>query len=289
VIATPALPATFTPTEVAAYLDRIGFDGPTSPTSPSVATLRGIYRAHLYNVPFENFDILPLGRPLSLAPAALYDKIVRRHRGGFCYELNGLLGTVLRDLGYDVTIVAVQFVEADGAFSPPFDHMALVVATADSPDRWLVDAAGGRRSSADPLPLVHGFAEFQPDVQLASRLTATGDRWQLDEQAPGEPWTPNYTFQVIPRTLNDFLDRCRYHEQNPASYFRQGALCSMPTPNGRITLSKDQLISTVGGLREERTVTEDEYDEVLRVAFGIDLARPAPDSHLRERLTAGRL
>jgi N-hydroxyarylamine O-acetyltransferase len=270
-IATPTRPATFTPIEVAAYLDRIGYDGPTA---PNVETLRGIYRAHLYNVPFENFDIIPLDRPLSLAPEALYDKIVRRHRGGFCYELNGLLGTVLRDLGYEVTIVAVQFVEADGAFSPPFDHMALVVATADLPNRWLVDAAGGRRSSADPLPLVHGFEEFQPDVQSAFRLTAAGDRWQLDEQAPGEPWTPNYTFQLVPRTPNDFLDRCRYHEHAPASHFRQGALCSLPTPNGRVTLSKNQLITTIAGVREERTVTEDEFDEVLRVAFDIDLSRP---------------
>ena len=66
-------------TQVNAYLNRIGYEGPTSPT---VATLHGIYRAHLYNVPFENLDIVPLGRPLSLEPAALHDKIVRRHRGG---------------------------------------------------------------------------------------------------------------------------------------------------------------------------------------------------------------
>jgi N-hydroxyarylamine O-acetyltransferase len=268
-IATPTLPATFTPAEVIAYLDRIGYEGPTTPT---LETLNGIHRAHLYNVPFENLDILPLGRPLNLEPAAIYDKIVRRHRGGLCYELNGLLATVLRDLGYGVTIAAVQFVEDDGTVGPPFDHLTLIVASPDSNERWLVDVAGGRRSSANPLPLVDGFSEFQPDVQRAFRLTAIGDRWQLDEQVPGEPWLPDYTFQLIPRTMSDFHERCLFQEHDPDSEFRQGPLCSLPTPSGRVTLSKNQLITTFAGVREERPLAEDEFDEVLRVAFGIDLS-----------------
>jgi N-hydroxyarylamine O-acetyltransferase len=266
---TPAAPATFTPAEVNAYLDRIGYEGPTTPT---VATLHGIYRAHLFNVPFENLDIVPLGLPISLEPVALLDKIVRRHRGGFCYELNGLLGLILRDLGYDVTIVSVQFVEEDGGFSPPFDHMALIVTAIDSPERRLVDGAGGRNAGANPLPLIDGFAEFQVEVERGYRLSTIGDRWQLDEQLPGEAWVPEYTFYLIPRALSDFAARCRYQEHDPASYFRQGRLCSLPTPNGRVTLSKNQLITTIAGVRDERTLAEDEIDEVLRVVFDIELS-----------------
>jgi N-hydroxyarylamine O-acetyltransferase len=268
VIAAPDLPATFSPSQIAAYLDRIGYDGPAMPT---VETLHGVYRAHLFNVPFENLDILPLGRPLNLEPAALYDKIVTRHRGGFCYELNGLLGTVLRDLGYDVTVVSVQFVQADGTFSPPFDHMALLVTAADSPHPWLVDGGAGRTSTAAPLPLIDGFSEFQPGVQRAFRLTFLGDRWQLDTQHPDDVWTPDYAFQPTPRTLPDFLDRCRYQEQHPDSYFRQGPLCSLATPNGRVTLSKNRLITTIAGEREERRVRNEEVPRLLWEAFGIDL------------------
>jgi N-hydroxyarylamine O-acetyltransferase len=274
-ISAPTLPTAFTPAAVAAYLDRIGYDGPTT---PSLATLQGIYRAHLFNVPFENLDIVPFGRPLSLEPAALYDKIVRRHRGGFCYELNGLLGTMLRELGYDVTIVSVQFVEADGSFSPLFEHMALVVTTVDSPHPWLVDGAGGRNSTASPLPLLEGSAEFQADVQRGFRLRSTGDRWQLEEQVPGEDWVPEYTFQLIPRVLSDFADRCRYQEQDPESYFRQGSVCSLPTPSGRVTLSKDRLITTIGSERHEREVCENEFADLLRVHFGIELSSDRAES-----------
>jgi N-hydroxyarylamine O-acetyltransferase len=268
-IATPARATTFTTAEVIAYLDRIGYEGPTTPT---LETLNGIHHAHLFNVPFENLDILPLSRPLNLDPTSLYDKIVGRYRGGFCYELNGLLAAILRDLGYEVTIASVQFVQDEGALSPPFDHMALVVSTPDSPHQWLVDVGAGRTSFATPLPLLDGFSEFQAAVQRGFRLTAIDTRWQLDGHTSGEPWAPDYTFQLIPHVIDDFRDRCRFQEQHPESHFRQGPLCSLPTPNGRVTLSKTQLITTIGDTREERTLSDDEFDEVLRVTFGIDLS-----------------
>jgi N-hydroxyarylamine O-acetyltransferase len=267
--------STFTPAEVTAYLDRIGFAGPVAPT---LATLRAIHRAHLFAVPFENLDIIPLGRPLRLDPASLYEKIVHRRRGGYCYELNGLLATVLRDLGYGVTIVAVQFVEPDDSLSPPFDHMALVVATADTPDLWLVDVAGGRKSTASPLRLIDGFAEFQEEAGRAFRLSFDGDRWRLDEQIPREDWIADYTFQLVPREPSDFLPRSRYHEEHPESHFRQGPLCSLPIPGGRLTLSKTTLITTLDGHRDEREFAAKELAGILRTHFGLDLVPLTPDA-----------
>jgi len=67
--------------ELAAYLERIGYAGPAR---PDLATLRAVHRAHLQAIPYENLDV-QLGRPVSIDPAAAYDKIVRRRRGGWCY------------------------------------------------------------------------------------------------------------------------------------------------------------------------------------------------------------
>ena len=65
--------------DVEAYLRRIEYHGPGS---PSGQTLRDLHRQHLYTVPFENLDIA-LGVPIALDPDALFDKIVSRKRGGF--------------------------------------------------------------------------------------------------------------------------------------------------------------------------------------------------------------
>lgn len=69
-----------------AYLARIGYQGPVV---PSMETLRGLHLSHVLTVPFENLDI-HLGRPISLEPSALFEKIVTSRRGGYCFELNGL-------------------------------------------------------------------------------------------------------------------------------------------------------------------------------------------------------
>ena len=92
---------------VAQYLRRIGYDGPTD---GSAAALAALQQAHLCTVPYENFDILR-GQPLSLNPDALFEKIVTHRRGGYCFELNGLFGWLLKALGYPVTEYFARFLK----------------------------------------------------------------------------------------------------------------------------------------------------------------------------------
>src|ERR1700756_3438129 len=88
-----------------------------------------LHRAHQMSVPFENLSI-HLGEPIRLAEADLLAKVVARRRGGFCYELNGAFALLLSALGFEVERVAAR-VYGGTTLGPPFDHMALVVRTAD--------------------------------------------------------------------------------------------------------------------------------------------------------------
>src|SRR2546428_543326 len=83
---------------------------------------RVLQLAHLRTVPFENLSI-PSGEPVILDDRALFEKIVSRRRGGFCYELNGLFAALLRALGFDVAMLSAQVANAEGTFGPDFDHM----------------------------------------------------------------------------------------------------------------------------------------------------------------------
>src|SRR5215470_1616306 len=108
---------------------------------PSLPLLRRLHAAHMLAVPFENLSI-HVGEPISLGVDALYDKIVRRRRGGFCYELNGLFAWLLRHLGFTVTLLSARVAQPDGGFTPEFDHLALVVPDIDGAD-WLADVGFG--------------------------------------------------------------------------------------------------------------------------------------------------
>ena len=129
--------------DASAYLQRINYVGPLA---PSAETLRQLHLAHLLSVPFENLSI-HRREPIVLDDAALFEKIVRLQRGGFCYELNGVFAALLRSLGFKVTMLSAEVANGKGEFGPPFDHMTLMVTLED---RWLADVGFGD-SFREPL------------------------------------------------------------------------------------------------------------------------------------------
>ena len=88
--------------------DRPNQSDRSSPSGPpGVELLRRLHRRHLHAVPFENLSI-HLGEDMPLDESVLFDKIVTRRRGGYCYELNGLFAALLRALGYQVSLLAAR-------------------------------------------------------------------------------------------------------------------------------------------------------------------------------------
>jgi N-hydroxyarylamine O-acetyltransferase len=253
---------------VESYLERIGYDGPLDPTAE---TLRRLHLTHLYTVPFENLSI-HWGEPIQLDDEALFEKVVTRRRGGFCYELNGLFAALLRALGFDVAMLSAGVGRPDGDYSPYFDHMALLVTLED---RWLADVGFGD-SFREPLRLDERGGQVEGD--LAYRVEETGDgRLILARRAEGGLWKPQYRFGLEPHVFADYAEMCHFHQTSPQSHFTQNRICSLATPDGRLTLSGMKLITTRGGGREERELDEREYAEALREIFGIG----APSAPLR--------
>jgi N-hydroxyarylamine O-acetyltransferase len=240
--------------------------------TPDAETLRGIVQAHLLSVPFENLDIVPLGRPIRLEPDALFEKIVLNRRGGFCYEVNGLFSLLLQQLGYEVTLATAQWPTEDGGLTPIFDHMVLLVRCPGESVRWLADVAAGRQSTARPLRLELDVQQFLPESGVTYRFTQDGDYIRLSSLTPESEWAQVYSFTESPRQYADFVERCTYHQTSPDSHFTQAILCSLATPEGRHTIAGDRLITTIGGERQEREIRDEaELRDLLLTHFGIDL------------------
>src|SRR6266436_8417567 len=161
-------PLTFKQMDIAAYIERIGYSGPLTPDSE---TLRGLHRAHLWTVPFENLDI-SYGRKIVLDEDALVRKVVEERRGGFCYELNGAFTALLRELAFRVTLLSARVLRSDGSMSPEFDHLTLRV---DLEEPWLVDVGFGDLFQ-EPLLLKPKLEQHRGDdifriVENGERLT----------------------------------------------------------------------------------------------------------------------
>ncbi len=247
--------------DVTAYLERIRYQGSLEPTAE---TLRQLQIAHLLTVPFENLSIRA-EQPVILDDNALFNKIIERRRGGFCYELNGLFAALLQALGFKVAMVAAGVARDERTFGPQFDHMALLVMLEE---RWLVDVGFGD-SFREPLRL--DLRAVQPQGERCYRIDDDGEQFMLMQREAGEElWQPRYRFTDQPYTFADYAEMCHYHQTSPQSGFTRGRICSRATTEGRITLSDMRLITTAQGVRHERVLADEvEVAELLREQFGI--------------------
>jgi N-hydroxyarylamine O-acetyltransferase len=253
--------------DVAAYLERIDYSGPLT---PSPETLRNLHRAHLFTVPFENLDISS-GRKVLLDEDALVRKVVEKRRGGFCYELNGAFAALLRRLGFRVTLLSARVARNDGGMSSEFDHLTLRV---DLDEPWLADVGFGD-SFLEPLMLKPSIEQQQGDRKFRIVENDAGLTLQRAERVGN--WKPEYSFDLRPRRLHEFVPMCDYHQTSPESHFTQKRLCTMATLDGRITLSETRFIVTRSGIREEAVVeSEAEWKAILREQFGVRLPGQIP-------------
>jgi N-hydroxyarylamine O-acetyltransferase len=239
----------------------------TQTEDPSYSTLARLQWHHLCFVPFENLDILR-GQPIILDQARLYDKIVRHHRGGFCYELNGLFAWLLQQLGFSVSMLSARVYRSNlDQFSPEFDHMLLLVHL----DRPLLVDVGFGDSARKPVVLPDGVVE---DISGAYRIQqmAADAEWHLLERNRVDRWQPLYTFTTQPRALSEYQSRCDFHQTAPESHFKHGTICSVATETGRLSLTDDALIITKDNTKERIPISSSAvYDQLLREYFGIRL------------------
>ncbi len=247
-----------------AYLRRIHYEGPRQPT-PEV--LRNLHRAHMLSVPFENLDI-PAKRPIILDTERLLHKVVGLHRGGFCYELNGAFAWLLRCFDFEVKMLSARVARKDGSSSPEFDHMALEVRD-EASNFWLADVGFGD-CFLEPLSLTRPVESEQ--MGKTYRLLENGDGLLLQRKSPEKDWTPQYQFTRTPHQLEEFAPMCQFHQTSPESSFTQRRLCSLATPDGRITLEGMRMVTTQNGKKTETEVAdEEEYQRLLRERFGVEL------------------
>lgn len=220
------------------YFDRINYRGAVE---PSLDVLRELVSAHTRAVPFENLDPV-MGVPVDdLGPAALTDKLVRRRRGGFCYEQNGLMGYALAEVGFRVRRLAgrVVWMLPSDAPVPAQTHTVLAVTFPGSQGSYLVDVGFGGQTPTSPLRIE--TVSVQETTHESYRLMDRGEGLVLQSSIRGE-WVSLYEFTTrnVPRV--DLQVGSWFVSTHPSSLFVRGLTAAIVTDDARVNLAGRYLV-----------------------------------------------
>ncbi len=245
------------------YLQRIGVSAETGP--PTLRLLATLQLAHLTHVPFENLHVFHR-RGVRTDIDWSYPKIVEQQRGGWCFELNGCFGELLRAVGFTVDYISCQVWSGTGEWGPALDHLGLLVELDDQ--RWFVDVGFGDNCLV-PLPV--GDGEY-PATPRRARIEVADNGFVLTELVPDEGWVPQLRGVFVPRRLVEFTPRSEYLETAPDLAWSQRPFASraLDGDGSRITLRRDVLrVRTGSGPFVDTPVAESEWSDLLAQHFAL--------------------
>lgn len=241
-----------------AYLERIGYDGPVAPT---LACLTAIHRAQALTIPYENVDV-QLGVTVGQEPAAIFDKVVTRRRGGWCYELNGMLQQALVAAGFDVRRVAGGVHRHERGDAAVGNHLVLLVRL----DRVYIADLGLGDGLRDPVPLAEGSYR-QGALEFGLDRVDDG-YWRLTNHPGGDPVA--FDFREDPADEELLARQCHRLQTSPESGFVQNLACQRMTTDGLVSLTGRVLaVRTPAGTEKTLVGSAEELAAVLDREFGI--------------------
>lgn len=243
------------------YLRRIGVET----CAPGLEGLFQIQQHQFFNIPFENLDI-HLGREINLSPSALMAKLVHQNRGGYCFELNGLMLLALRELGYQAKPLLARVHTQD----IPSGRTHQITGVRWEGQTWILDSGFGAGGPRMPLRLIENeSAELD---SFAYRFQKTALWGWLLETWEGGMWKSSYSFDLSHVSPNDIALGNFYTSHSPQSHFTQVRIAGLPTKGGRLSLRDFTLTSIEHGEKTQTPVSPGEaYITVLKQHFCLEL------------------
>jgi len=245
------------------YLGRIGLSTDAA-ASVDLEALKAITAAHLCTIPFENCSLvhphvkLEEGKALPLDLAAVFEKLVLKPRGGYCFEQNALMAAALRAAGYDLytsaaRVVAAQPDDPDQVALNGTDHQIIILSV--DGQKYVVDVGFG--SGVPPGPVLLEETSDAPEgrthrvrrgfmgnkeVPQSPEQHPQRQGWYMQRWSHSEGgWTDSYYFQEVEFRPRDYEVAHWFITTHPESFFRKGLVLSISTEKGRITLSDTSL------------------------------------------------
>jgi N-hydroxyarylamine O-acetyltransferase len=260
--------------DLAAYLRRIGHEGPVA---ADLATLRALHALHVNAIPFENLSPL-LSEEIGLDAASLQRKLIETGRGGWCYEHNLAFRHVLEAIGFPVRGLAarVRWNAPEGVIRPR-THMLLMVAVQG--EDWLADVGFGGLTLSAPLRFAPHLAQETPHEPF--RIEPEGTSWLLQARLE-DAWQTLYVFDLQEQHLADYALASWYLAHHPESMFLHNLLAARTAPGARHVLFNSRYTCHRPDGSQTRMLAG--VDEMKRLLEQVFLLRLPDHPGLDERL-----
>jgi len=243
--------------DVSKYLKRIGY---LKTPTVTLACLNELISCQMHAVPFENVDVYYKRSVPSLDEDVLFDKIVHRNRGGYCFELNTLFCAFLCALGFDAVCVRAR-IRLDRETPPPQTHCAILVKLDGK--TWFCDVGFGGTA---PI----GAVDVSGEVFFYG-----GHHYRIQESVlyirRDEEFVPMMEFENQACQTIDFVPMnyfCATSEEEP---FVHRLMISLKRPDGYISIDGSVFYKKQSGNGSEILIKDEHHSKIiLKEWFGIE-------------------
>ena len=248
------------------YLKRLGL---TAVPAADKENLDRLIYAHQLHVPFEDLDVCEFKRTASLSISSLYEKIVLKKRGGYCYELNALFASLLTACGYEVTPCMARIIrDCDDEFIAPISHRINLVRI--DGQQHFCDVGYGGPMPAASMPLVDGLEECIKGQTF--RLDQTDAFWWKLSYCSKDTFSTVMSFSPVPCEPVDFVALNAFASTHEHSVFPRLRMVNLRTPGGSVSLMGDIFTCSENGEKTVRQITEEEFLPVLEQYFHLHIS-----------------
>ncbi|PCF41581.1 arylamine N-acetyltransferase family protein [Staphylococcus delphini] len=227
----------------------------------------------MVKIPFEAIDVFN-GDKISMDVDKIIDKFVNQHRGGLCYENNLVTNMYLHARGFDTKLISGYVKPPNRDWKEMDTHLTTVVTIEDK--AYIADTGFGHFPS-QPMPLDGTYVEDEDDVYRIIPAEHQENAYYIQtikKNQESEGWTDLLFFENVNREIEYFDARYDFTINNPAYAFKKILMVNIKTPHGHNTMSLNHVTVTTEGRKEKILVTPENYRELLKTYFGLDVRIP---------------
>ena len=246
------------------YLERLQID---APKKADLEQLNSLIYANQCRIPFENLDIFELKKPISLGIEDIFHKVIVKKRGGYCFELNALFLSLLKECGFDAYSCKCRILRRKN-FIPPSLHQGILVKLDGK--LWFCDVGYGGPMPAGALLVEDSFKAAYCGQTF--RIACADSYWWTVSYASGEETEKIIQFTTMPQEPVEFLAPNEYCSKNENSVFLNTCFVNRRTEHGSLSITNDKFTEINNRKRKERKIqSPEELNLILKTCFGIEL------------------